>query len=1303
MAEPTPVPELKLRILLPACLGSKIEFVETSHNLLETISDIKEALAATSVLNSLTNYSLVYQGVRITEQFDEFATLQEVLGEVEGDISLELVEKPYTLKDIYDHLVRFRENVGMNFFDHAARSEGIGAGGSKLNSLGLKDIEITANSAETAENKDQNESEKPAEKSGESSEEAQAAEKEATPEIDADEKAAIKEIVKVLVEPVSSDLAAHANTESVLAKWKLPIKALSLSQWNPVPQQQRLKGDLLYLTLTTLESETFSITCHASGFFVNRLSNANFNPAIKVNEKGVFHREYILLNLVKQLSPLFSSTIESNKQSLSGASQFSEAYLIPSQAPSSYPWLVTEEQIKAQIVPDLSRSQVPLFSNGVDGAELVKDWNDEFQGIKEFPRESFNERLLRDKLLNKYIQEFNSTAVATAVDICKGNLVPLNPNESRDKHIFLRNNIFYSFGVNATGAHDATGGDEAARYCFAKDLATVKLLNRIDISGVYNLLTCIVDFLGERIICQAPVPGVFSDLTDEDGEPIDKVAYGYSLEANEIKASEKFDEVLKPFAEAFHLKPHALKLAGGAASDNLVVSKDTKGIVGTDNRKYIIDLYRSTPLDIEFLDAHFDGSETSYPHKEASVRHEAVEEWYKRKAAAIFKVETERLEKEGEFDKKEKPQVAIPHDQITLNPDAFTGVEDSDEDKDAVRGLSKFIKDHLIPEFLDDVSKNAVPYDGSQLSDYLHKSGINVRYLGQIAQASLARVEAYETELAETVKANEALIAQRAEEEKQKKEEEKAEEKKDEPKDEEKKDEEKKEAEPSAAKLIPVAANMRALNILAVQDMIARGVKHVLRKLSKDVPSLLMPHFVAHFHNCLLGAEVNAAPEVVVDESIKALFSESDFQFAQLTPATAVELVEKEVFARFRYTLGAEWTKNIRPVSLLREIARKFGIQWKAHAYYFTKDEFDAANQEAVEVNEPVVESSHKKKNKKKHAQQPVAQVTKKTTVFVAEDLVNFVPVVRDSTFRCSFVDEIFETARHQIQDGEKQIGLDLLAELVSFYQQIYGSVHLETTGFYSTLAQIYAECNMNAEASIVARKAAILFERLTGTDSYETINSYAKASFYDSINKDHVSAFKLNTRAFEDWSVVYGSDHPNTVNTLSNFGTILQELKLYGDAQKFFVRAIELSTQLNGELSDITGIIRHRYAIALVQTEKFKEALEQFTKAADIFNKVVGPDDVISKECTNFATNISGYLAYNEHQLAEKRKQLAQQAKLNTKSTASAPVKPSVAHAKGKKGKKAVSNSEIGSKSVDEILSFIEGKLGGKKKKSKK
>lgn len=1256
---PESAPEVKLRIKLPPSIGAQIDFVETSHTLLETISDVREALAAASQLNSVTNYSLVYNGTRITEQYDDLVVLSEALGDVEGTVDLQLAEKPYNLKAVHEHLIRFRENIGMNFFDHAARALSAAAGFLKLNSLGLKKIQVGEPKEEGTEEKDISVSEEDLE--------------------------SIKSVVLKILQERNEDSAS----DSVLAKWRLPLKALQISQWSPVPHQQAVKGDLLYLTLTTLESETYSITCHASGFFVSKLSNANFDPSLKVNEKGVFFKEYLLLKLIEKLSPKFAATMADNREALFSSTQFPESYLIPAQVSSRFSWAISEDELKISQVPDYSRSQAALFSNGVDSAELVRDWNDEFQGIKEFARDTFNERLLRDKLLNKYIQEFNQTAVHTAMEIVKGNVTPLNPNESRDNHIFLRNNIFYSFGVNATGAHDNTGGDEAARHCFSKDISSVKLLNRIDTGSICNLLSAVVDFMGERVVCQAPVPGVFNDLTDKDGNPVDKVAYGYSLDENKITVNEEYEAALKPVAEAFHLKEHGVKLSSGASSQrDLIVSKDVKGITGTDDRKYLIDLYRVTPLDIEFLEKHFDtGAEGSYPHREASLRHEAVEEWYKRSAAALFEVETERLESSGELSLEEKPQIAIPFDQITFNPDAFTGVEELDEDKQTVRQMSQLVTKHLIPEFLEDISKNAAPFDGTQLCDYMHKSGINIRYLGAIAESSLESIAKFESEVELRVfEAEKESLSEEKQEEKASSEELTEEV----PADENLQKEEPKQ-EPSAASMTPVVSNMNALHRIAVQEMIARGSKHALRLLGQKVPTLLKAPFVSHFINCLLGAKVNSAPKVEFGELSESLFSDEELLFTKLTPETVQDFVTNQVQLRYRYTLPSDWVLTIKPLQMLREISYKYGVQWKAQVYHFNQEEFAKATAAKTEsVEQEVVKT--KKGKKVVRLQSPASFV--RTTVFVPEDIVAFVPLVKDSSYRCSFVDEVFESARIQIKNGETQLGLDLLTELVTFYQQIYGNVHQETSAFYFSSAQIYSDCGLHSEASIVSRKATLLYERLTGVDSYETINSYIKASFYESLNKDHDSAFKLNAKAFEEWSRVYGPDHPNSVNTFSNFASVLHEIGLDSEARNFFTKALDLSILLNGELSDITAIIRHRLAILYVQVKEYKLGLEQFEKAAETLGKLVGPNDTLTKECVSFAANLKKYISVTEQQLSSKKKSAVTAGKSRQVKTAPQSTKKT----KGKK-KEHVPLSDIGTKSVEEIMQFIDGQLGKKGK----
>lgn len=1266
--------EVKITIYLPACVDAGIDFVESVHAKLDTISELKETLASTSQLNQVTNYDLIYLGVRITEKFDDFSTLDEIFPEGATEVKVSMVEKPYNLKAVYEHLTRLRENIGLNFLDYAAKSFGVGVGCSTLNSLGLKDVKPSQPEAE--------------EKSETAESENGGGSTDAEVVFSEEDVAALK---KQAVKLLEDDDSSSATAVSVLDKWVLPIKSLTLSQWNPVPQQQKLKGDLLYLTLSTLENETFAITCHATGFFVSRISGANFDPTLKVNEKGVSHQNYLLFKLIASLSPKFSATLASNKSALYEASQFPESYLIPSQVVTRFPWSVAEQQIKQLIAPDYSRSQLPAFSTGTDGADLVKDWNEEFQGIKEFPRDSFQERLLRDKLLNKYIQEFNQTATATALEIVKGNLAPLNPNEEPKKHIYLRNNIFYSYGVNATGSHDSTGGDEAARYCFGKDLNSIKLMNRVDAGGACTLLSCVVDYLGERVVCQAPVPGIFTEQVDSDGNPFDKVSYGYFLEKDEIKLNDAMEEALKPMAEAFHLKPHSLTLATGAATPEdgkLVVSKDTKGIKGTDGRNYIMDLYRTTPLDINFLEAHYDAnSETSYPHKEASIRHEAVEEWYKRKAAALFKLKTEELEKEGSSEMKEgdeKPQIAIPYDEIVFNPDAFVGVNDSEEDRETVREICTLVTKYLIQECMEDVSKTSVPIDGVQLTDFLHKKGINMRYLGELAKKADEISAEFKANVENEIQANEKKI-----------EEYKDQSTGDKAGDENKAVEKDDEKKPTAAKLHPVVAAMATFRRLTVQEMIVRGVKHVLRKESQQVPYLLKPYFIAHIHNCLLGSKVEPSPEVQINSEIKALFLKDELDFTNLDSKKVKQLVEREVYSRFRFKLPETWIVDLNSSCVLREIALKFGIQWKAQQYYFEKEAFDAAYKQADIFQEVAVKGKKKKTNALAST-----QVVRKTT-FTMDDIVSLVPVVKDSSYRCSLVDEVFETARQQILLGDKQVGLDLCSEFISFYQQIYGGVHVETADAYASLAQLYADSGMVSEACILSRKSIILNERLRGVDSYETINLYIQSSIYEAVNKNPLNSFLLSGKAFKTWSTIFGKDHPNTLNTLSNIASILDSAGLFDVAEKFYEEALNVSVLTNGELSDITAVLKFRYAGHFYQTGQLETALEQFASAAKLFAKVVGPEDTLTKECFTFVVSIKRYLDYTQLE-KEKAKTAAKRVKVNSASKNVAASKPETTK-RGKKAKAPVAvDPSIASKSVDEILQYIEGNSTSKKSKSK-
>lgn len=1250
-AEEVETREFTLRIALPKSISSKA--LEIPAITTETLNDLKQALQILPATRILTNYDVYFGKDNVSQLFDEITTYEEILKDADlTKVTFEIRERAYNLAAVYDQIIRFRDVIGLHYFDVYDES-----GASRFSEL-----RVSTSQEVVAESKPE-------------SEEAE------TSPISEDTAAKIKEISKNFI--ASTNLSDHSPRSS--PPISIPIRSFTISQW-AVPSSQRTKGDLLYLTLQTLENEILNITCHFSGFYLNSSSTANFNPS----QKG--KSDYLLYNLVSAHSKQFSKVINDNDLKL-GEIEHPESYLLGN---LSAPWLVHPTKNYA----DASRYQLPLLKNGVDGSDYIRDWNADIQLIRELPNNTFQERVLKEKIIHKNLAEFTKTATETAINIIKGNLTAMDPSEDFEKQIYLKNGIFYTSGSTTIDIFEATGGIEAARYTANKDIQAIKILNRIDSPGVHSLVTTIVDYMGRRVICQAPVPGIFEAGDDE------KVSYGLSSDNTSILRDESFNDPLTQIAETFHLKSHDIN--GEVKSDGkMIVSKDTKGIKGSDGRKYVIDLYRTVPRDIEFTEAFFDGSETSYPHGEGLVRHEAVSEWWKRQITTYIEEKTATLSEE------EKAKFTLPTDKFVFNPDTFSTDTDDVTDKKEVRDLSRFVK-VLIEEYLEDPS---VPFDGTHLTDLLHKSGINMRYLGYFAeQIDLKRAEKEASEQEQQVKllneqqefaqrqldhSNEhshddghahehshddghahehshdnehahehSLDNEHAHEHSHDNEHSHGHTHSD--------SESTKEDTPAdapaetSATFQPIIANYNSLKRVTIQEMIARASKHILRTLSSTTPIFLLPELVAHFHNCLLS---KAKSVVVLPEDVKKFVNSKDLEFASLTSEKVFKFIKQEVYSRYRYTLSDSWASEIQPTQLLREIALKFGIQWKSQDYFGEKK---------------VEEKTQNGKLDKKAKQEKLDKKDKDTQVsdapFSASDIINFIPLVKDSDYKSSIIDEIFQTARAQ---EKSETTVLLLNELMNIQEQIYGVVSPETVNLYTLIAQLFGELGMPSQAALIARKAIIISERTTGFDSYDTVTAYMNSGYYETSNSDWTNSLRIYKQAFSIWYQAYGTDHPNLITTLSNIAGNLMQLRLYSDATQFYEQALKLSLQYNGKVSEITGSIYHSFALLLLNLDKFKESLELFRASTEIFTKTIGHDDVLTKQLAKYADSISKYFEYLEVQ-KKQDKELKK-------------VKQVVEKVKPKKStaKKISSDPTIAAQSVDDILKFIEG--GEEKKKKKK
>lgn len=752
------------------------------------------------------------------------------------------------------------------------------------------------------------------------------------------------------------------------------LKSIALSGWNPVPHARRLQGDLLYLAVTTLENDNLHITASTKGFFVNNSNTSTFDPSRKQSNKKVF--AHSLITLLQNISGQFASNFIKLQDFITRHHMLE---VLPSNTYfPAHPWVVQAPEHTY----DPARPAEPLLNFGSDAVESLRDWNDELQSHRELPKSNLQERVLRERLINKVQAEFTDAAVRGAMAVVNGIVVPLNPLEPEESHMYVYNNIFFSKGNDGRGSFDLLGGDEAAHVATGKDLEGVRIFNSIDSTNLYTLGTVIVDYKGVRVIAQSIVPGIFRRSEENT------IVYGSVDNGVEILADKTFhDAIGRDIVKSLHLAEHGVVDEKGNEV-KLHTSMETKGLLGADGRRYMLDLYRTNPVDIEFQEKECNEDKPdmpAYPHKMTLLRPELISLYWEHKFREWVKAKTEEVKKEreqnkpaveekkdeekkdekkdaedekkedAEGDKKDAEEeedikIDVTEFKLSFNPDVFTaaklaGGADSaivKEEEQTVRDASKFLNDEVIPSLVLDFASYAVsPLDGEALTKAMHRRGINMRYLGKIAQ------------------------------------------------------------------LVSISEDKRIEHIqeLAIQEMITRVCKRLLRKYLHNCKVDEIRACVAHFFNCLLGNQLNPKPKPDIPDSA----SRNDIEWAKLTPSMLESIVKRQVLLRFRYKLDDDFLSKIKPVPTLREICLRVGVQLEArdyrfHAYDHNEHEAMVAEQARIRKAQQAQQQpgAKAKKSKKAAAKEEANKPKYRVNTFLPEDVQNLMPTVKQASSRVS-------------------------------------------------------------------------------------------------------------------------------------------------------------------------------------------------------------------------------------------------------------------------------------------------------------
>lgn len=230
--------------------------------------------------------------------------------------------------------------------------------------------------------------------------------------------------------------------------------------------------------------------------------------------------------------------------------------------------------------------------------------------------------------------DFGEASVVGVKAILEGQISAMNPNEVIRSQVFLHNNIFFSRAVDAgIETFKMAKGDKAARKSASRDVLCIGTLHRMDAKELHTLATVVIDYLGTRFVCQSILPGILS------GEKTHTLLYG-AVEAGlklkwDKEMSEALDKILgenmriakrkiprqpltpERLEEIEKIKSSVPPQPGMLQPENKQREQENdselgptidscapleaKGIRGSDQRKYLLDISRLTPRDANWL------------------------------------------------------------------------------------------------------------------------------------------------------------------------------------------------------------------------------------------------------------------------------------------------------------------------------------------------------------------------------------------------------------------------------------------------------------------------------------------------------------------------------------------------------------------------------------------------------------------------------------------------------------------------------------------------------------------------------
>lgn len=1155
-------------------VGEKLE-LQLSPS--DSVMDVRQFLLDAPETCFFTCYDLLLHTKEgSTHHLEDYHEISEVADITTGDCSLEMIAALYDDRSIRAHVHRTRELLSLSTL-HSSLSTSLAL----QHEMGQN---ATANSGDPA-------------------------------------KTEVLELENLgFMEDVSGSLSNLLSSPSKEIKC---VESIVFSSFNPPPSYRRLVGDLIYLDVITLEGSKFCITGTTTTFYVNSSSGNTLDP----RPTKAASEATTLIGLLQKISSKFKKAFREMLERKASAHPFENIQsLLP---PNS--WLGLHP------VPD-HRRDAARAENSLTlsfGSELIgmqRDWNEELQSCREFPHASPQERILRDRALYKVSSDFVDAAISGAIGVISRCIPPINPTDPECFHMYVHNNIFFSFAVDAdleqlsrkqlsdsnsktenasslhgssekTSAKSSSGAakvngekssvstmenhnlngvvesasdapseaqlaeSEQATYASSNnDLKGTKAYQEADVPGLYNLAMAIVDYRGHRVVAQSVLPGILQ------GDKSDSLLYGSVDNGKKICWNQDFHSKVLEASKRLRVKEHTV-LDGSGNVFQIAAPVECKGIVGSDDRHYLLDLMRVTPRDANYtgpnskfcilrpeLITAFCQAEAAKSSKAKSEPKETLESTDSSKVDNIEQVDQTETAKiaetsnskphESEDDKtvvEEKSgsktaDVADKSEDIQFNPNVFTefklagSPEEIAADEESVRKVSSYLKDVVLPKFIQDLCTLEVsPMDGQTLTEALHAHGINVRYIGKVADGT---------------------------------------------------------------------KHLPHLWDLCSNEIVVRCAKHILKDVLRDTADHDIGHAVSHFFNCLFG-DCQAVSGKGVANATQSKNQKKDLSGNQASgksskghsrskvgnaasrkQATCMNLSSESLWsdilefakAKYKFKLPEDARSRVKKISVIRNLCLKVGVTIAAKKY-----DLNAG------------------------------------TPFQTSDILNLQPVVKHSIPICSEAKELVETGKVQLAEGMLNEAYTLFTEAFTILQQVTGPMHREVANCCRYLAMVLYHAGDMAAAIMQQHKELIINERCLGLDHPDTAHSYGNmALFYHGLNQSEL-ALRHMSRALLLLSLSSGPDHPDVAATYINVAMMYQDIGKMNTALRYLQEALKKNERLLGEEHIQTAVCYHALAIAFNCVGAYKLSHQHEKKTYDILVKQLGEDDSRTRDSQNW------------------------------------------------------------------------------------